>query len=277
MLSGEPEFIEQTRSLVETIIDLRNKRGDLSHGKFVPKPEEIVSTTAFGTYVMNITDTVLSFMLDALFSVESLQDKTKLDYNEMKDYNDWLDENTVFPVTKVKYSQVLYEHDQDAYEQRYNDEFLSEMENSEALLQDQIDEAILDKEEQAEAALDSSMEDWAFKEDTFHENMFDEAVESASKKEKVKDKKEIEKLVANDVKSFWTKERSALLKSFCEAHELIEDKFGEMINNSIAFDEPPRRDVITFVMKKKPQLKDIKHVTKGLLEEILVFIKEVKK
>ena len=123
LIGKETDFLLKCRELVETIINIRNDRGDISHGKFTPKPVDKVSTTEFSSFLLNMTDSILSFMLKVFFEI-NIPSTSNLDYDstELITYNYWLDESLEFPIKKAKYSKLLFENDYDEYESRYYDE-----------------------------------------------------------------------------------------------------------------------------------------------------------
>ena len=114
-------------AIIELLNKTRNDRGDISHGRAAPKQK--YSSPVLASMLKGMTDTVLTFMLEHYFNLE-FSASEKLDYEdeEMTDYNVWLDDQTDFPIQTVSYSHILFEHDYDAYETRYYDEFILTLE-----------------------------------------------------------------------------------------------------------------------------------------------------
>ena len=189
LIGKEIDFLQKSKDLVDTIINIRNDRGDISHGKFTPKPDEIISTSEFAVFVINLTDSIISFMLKILFQID-IPKTSKLDYEgtEMQVYNNWLDENTDFPIKKAKYSQLLFENDYNEYESRYSDEFLKTDETEEEIIET---EAVITVEPVKVEKLINT-----FNEDGFWTEKNITKIKEFSDKEKLKNK-ELKTLISN--------------------------------------------------------------------------------
>jgi hypothetical protein len=126
----EGDFVRQYSSMIHVIGEIRNKRGDISHGRVAPKP--VYSSIKFASTVVKMTESILEYILEHYFQLD-LNPIIKLDYDaeEMVAYNAWLDENVAFPIAKARYSKVLYENDYDEYEIGYTD-FLKSIESDES-------------------------------------------------------------------------------------------------------------------------------------------------
>jgi len=243
LLSGEPEFIEQSRLLVETIIDLRNKRGDLSHGKFVPKPDEIISTTEFGTFVMHITDVVLSFMLQTFFSIKSTLEK-KIEYSseELEPYNEWLDKRVDLPITKINFSKSLYDNNYDEYVKIYEIDYKDEVVIEDDLVE--MDEAEMGVAEMGVAEMSS----------------------------------DAELLVANSFNSdvFWTEKRKERLQEFANEYDFDIDGLITIIEDYLIYNKDPLRDDVRKIMLHPPSLEDRRAVLIVMSEFITELADELK-
>ena len=134
----EASFVTSSGQIINIISEIRTKRGDISHGKSVPKLVE--SSPEFAEMVTNMTDLIVSYTLKHFFQIDTTN-KEKLDYfpkdeenpNEDEEtiikYNSYLDESQPdFPISTINYSQLLYENDYDEYETRFYDEFLKTLE-----------------------------------------------------------------------------------------------------------------------------------------------------
>lgn len=106
----EEDFARRVVSVVHIIGEIRNKRGDISHGKLAPK--EIESETRFSNFVLQITDAIVFYMLDVFFTVD-LSYKDEVKYEDNSEFNNMLDE--LEPITGISYSKALYDQDRASY------------------------------------------------------------------------------------------------------------------------------------------------------------------
>ncbi|MDN6310344.1 MAG: abortive infection family protein [Lactococcus lactis] len=251
LIGKETDFLSKSRELVDVIIGIRNDRGEISHGKFTPKPNEIISTSEFGLFVINLTDSIVSFMLKILFQID-LPQTERLIYEdeEMEAYNTWLDDSTDFPIKKAKYSQLLYENDYDEYESRYSDEFLKT---------DDIEEVVVEVEKEQPDKIEIPAK---------------EAVEAVEEKPK----KEIKRLVNTfDEDAFWDEPTTGKVSTFAEEESLKYEELRELISDYLFSDKKPLRDEVANAMNDKPTLKDRAKVIETLTEKIIVLADELQK
>jgi hypothetical protein len=118
----EDNFVTRCSSLAHALATLRNERGDISHGKAVPKTAS--SNDRLSALCLSMTENVLCYMLDAFYSispqpeepskevdevVEPEPDLPVVSYDENADFNDWLDEKYPLPEGRLIYSSALYE------------------------------------------------------------------------------------------------------------------------------------------------------------------------
>ncbi|MCJ8149485.1 abortive infection family protein [Shinella sedimenti] len=118
----EDDFVTRCSSLAHALGTLRNERGDISHGKAVPKTAS--SNDRLSALCLSMTENVLSYMLDAFYSippepsehsqeidetVEVEPDLPIVSYDDNGDFNDWLDEKYPLPEGRLIYSSALYE------------------------------------------------------------------------------------------------------------------------------------------------------------------------
>lgn len=106
----ELDFINKMNKLIVSIGEVRNRRGDISHGKLSPK--EYFSDSQFSQLVMNITDNMLYYVLHSFSKVSILKE---LEYEDHKEFNEWFDSEN--PLGNLSYSKALFDQDQIAYEQ----------------------------------------------------------------------------------------------------------------------------------------------------------------
>jgi hypothetical protein len=90
--------------------NIRNDRGDISHGRLSPKPEQ--SDTHFSNFVMALTDSFASYLLISFSKVSITKE---LEYEDNIDFNEWLDNEN--PLGNLSYSKALFTQDQVAYEE----------------------------------------------------------------------------------------------------------------------------------------------------------------
>lgn len=106
----ELDFVNKVNKLIVSIGEVRNKRGDISHGKLSPK--EYFSDSQFANLVMNITDNMLYYVLHSFSKVSLIKE---LEYEDHPEFNEWLDNEN--PIANLSYSKALFDQDQVAYEQ----------------------------------------------------------------------------------------------------------------------------------------------------------------
>ncbi|MER9801770.1 abortive infection family protein [Mesorhizobium sp. M0142] len=100
----EIDFPRRVESLVQIIGQLRNQRGDISHGRAVPK--ELQSDRSLARLVVNLTEPVIRYMLASYFALQP--ERTVIpDYDANPAFNDYLDDKV--PIEgKPLYSRALY-------------------------------------------------------------------------------------------------------------------------------------------------------------------------
>lgn len=92
-------------SLVQVLAELRNARGDISHGRIVPK--ELQSDRSLARLVLNVTEAIIRYMLASFFALQP-ERPFLLPYEENEAFNAYLDELTEMP-GKLSYSRALYD------------------------------------------------------------------------------------------------------------------------------------------------------------------------
>lgn len=88
--------------------ELRNMRGDISHGKAVPK--DIQSDASLAKLALDVTEALARYMLSHLI----LLTRPELRYSDNIVFNEWLDEQGS-SVGSTPYSLLLFRYDYDAY------------------------------------------------------------------------------------------------------------------------------------------------------------------
>ncbi|WP_373530038.1 abortive infection family protein [Nostoc sp.] len=109
----ERDFISKLSQIGKHINELRNARGDLSHGKHIPK--ELLNDQDLSRLLREITESLSRYLISSFFSF-ALEKKSKEDfeieedvirYEDNPEFNDLLDEE--YPLDeKLLYSQGLY-------------------------------------------------------------------------------------------------------------------------------------------------------------------------
>lgn len=124
IIDGEYELISRFTSAVAHINDIRNGRGDISHGKTLPK--EIRSSIYFARTIATFTDAFAYYILHIFLSID-FSYKEELKYEDNLDFNNYLDELT--PIVGISYSKALFDQDPVSYEEgleQYKSDFYFE-------------------------------------------------------------------------------------------------------------------------------------------------------
>lgn len=113
----EIDFVRACKNLINKISNYRNDRGDISHGREVPK--HLKSDINLSRLIMEMTESILRYTL-ASFFIASLEEKAKEfesqeeegfikhEYDDYPSFNDLLDEEYPLSGSKVLYSEALY-------------------------------------------------------------------------------------------------------------------------------------------------------------------------
>lgn len=266
----EGDFAARFSAIIQVIGEIRNKRSDISHGRMAPK--FIFSSSKLASTIVNMTDSMLEYILEHYFSINfSKDDSLDYDSEELKDYNDWLDESVDFPIKKARYSKLLYENDYDEYESRYSDEYMKSIEDDSEEVAESKEEAvdIEDKgiveliEPEGKEVIVEAIEDKAS-----IENL------TPAKIEKTTEKKV---LVSDfDEEIFWSEVRNHALKEFAETENLKNDELKEVVNEYLFSDKPPLRDDVVKTMVERPKLLEFKTVIPNLTDRIMTFADNLK-
>lgn len=259
----EVGFIHASGQIINIISEIRTKRGDISHGKSVPKIEE--SSPEFAEMVTNMTDLIISYTLKHFFQID-VTHRDKLNYHTEEDkniieYNIYLDESQPdFPISTTKYSQLLYENDYDEYENRYFNEFKSSIE-----VNDGLKEAITDLMNTLTKVIKSKVKS---------EKDIDNTEKEEPKVIVEVNNPTIEHLVKDFfANEFWTDERNEALTIFARQENLKEAELKQVINLHLDEEKEPFPDSIKETMIDKPSLLEFRKIKKGLTQKIIEFAK----
>lgn len=108
----EVDFLNRSGSLIHSIGQLRNKRGDISHGRLSPK--EQASSLQFSKLVCLITEGVVVFLLENFLLID-LSYKDEINYDDNKDFNQMLDDYNPMPLISLSYSKALFDQEKETY------------------------------------------------------------------------------------------------------------------------------------------------------------------
>ena len=113
----EVDFTNRCVSLAYALGQLRNARGDISHGKAVPK--QFCSGSDLARFVMHMTEGLLLYMLKSFYSIHPGAEP-ELAYEDNQDFNDYLDDE--YPLEgKPFYSLAMFAQYREDYELQLGD------------------------------------------------------------------------------------------------------------------------------------------------------------
>ena len=108
----ERDFISKLSQMGKHINELRNARGDLSHGKHIPK--ELLNDQDLSRLLREITESLSRYLISSFFSFKLEQfkkepeiEKDLIRYEDNPEFNEFLDEDYPYE-GKLLYSQALY-------------------------------------------------------------------------------------------------------------------------------------------------------------------------
>lgn len=252
---------DQAIEAIAKVSAIRNERGDISHGRVYPKRQE--SSIALSKSICSITDGICSFMIEQIAEKYLLKLKTqdRLIYQDLTDFNDWLDEMHHVSSIKVDFSKILYENAYDKYEEYYYTEYIDLVETEE----EPDEEAVSTIEEEVKEVIEEAIEAETLTEQPFAEET------------KKPIEKQIEKLVTDfDEKTFWTDAKNQALQEFAEAENLKNEELKEVVNEYLFSEKPPLRDDVVKSMIERPKLSEFKSVIPNLTEKIMAFANDLK-
>ena len=136
----EIDFINQANKLIVTLGEIRNKRGDISHGKLSPKV--VFSSTKYAELIISMTESIVFYILDHFFTID-LAYKEPIKYSDNPAFNEMLDEEN--PLVGLSFSKALYEQDNTSYLEQLEDYNVNKA-NSEETLKKAINQSIADQQ-----------------------------------------------------------------------------------------------------------------------------------
>jgi hypothetical protein len=120
-IDGEYDLITRFTNVLHHIAEIRNSRGEISHGKPLPMGER--SSVQSAKSIKSFTDGFASYLLHLLLSIE-LPPPEKILYEDNPKFNSTLDEE--YQLGIISYSKALYEQDYVAYEEELEN-YISEL------------------------------------------------------------------------------------------------------------------------------------------------------
>lgn len=103
--SCEGSFSEELVKTISAVGEIRNKRGDVSHGHVSPKLEE--SSSQFAFLIVGFADLLTSYMLEVFYDIQ-FSDLEAVGYDDHPDFNNSIDEQ--YPLDdRVLYSRGLFD------------------------------------------------------------------------------------------------------------------------------------------------------------------------
>lgn len=106
----DDQVISEMANMVETLVQLRNKRGDISHGRTSPKFAE--SSEQLAQMVLRMTDAALVYLIEAFIDIQKPE---RIPYDDNVEFNSLLDETFPLDGSQLIYSKALYETRYDDY------------------------------------------------------------------------------------------------------------------------------------------------------------------
>ncbi len=267
----EGDFVSRFSAIIQVLGEIRNKRGDISHGRMAPK--FIFSSKKIATTVKQMTDSMLEYILEHYFSIDFSVSTLNYEDDTMLEYNTWLDEGLEFPIKKAKYSKLLFENDYDEYESRYYDEFIKSKE-------EEVVEEIASDQEKIDESIESILEmeiestEVVENEDIEEFSSFDDDEETqVSTENKTPTKQLVNKF---DEETFWNEKKHESIQRFAHENDLNREGLEELIENYLFSEMDPLRDEVVAIMNVKPKLHERQQVTKELVGRIIELANKLK-
>lgn len=238
----EYEFLERFGQTLYKVGEIRNRRGDISHGKSIPKTN--TSSDSLAKMIKGFTGNLLSYVLTHFYSIIEMF-PIKHEYNAplYEKYNLYLDSlYPDFPIQTAKYSFLLFDNDYDKYIEDF-ESFRLDLSFEEDLIMP-IDE------NPSRISTDVSI------------------LEAPHKVEEYKINYE-----------FWIAEKTAILNEFCEENGLAFDVILILIDKYLFFSSNSniQRNQILNALLEKPDLKKRKVIGIELSSKVISLIKELQK
>lgn len=118
----DTDFLQPASGMITRMTDIRNKLGDISHGRSSPKV--VQSDEELATMIAITTDGVMSYVLGK-YCGATLPDVRLIEYKDNPEFNSYLDESQ--ETEGITYSKALYDQDPNSYLEQLNN-YLSDKE-----------------------------------------------------------------------------------------------------------------------------------------------------
>lgn len=243
---------EQLTTSIGKIAAIRHERGDISHGRNYPKPIE--SSIILAKSIASICDGICSFMITEMviqYKRKKVEDK-KLPYEDLVDYNSWLNRTFNALATQIDFSKLLFQNAYEKYEEIFYGEYQDELEEEMDALKPVEIEISGDNPEKSES------ENILFD----RKEINDEPIELTNK---------------YSFSDFWTKTRVSQVSAFAAKENLKAEELPSLIENFIFTDKPPLRDEVADIMNEKPPLKERAKVIDALIIRTIELVENLKK
>ena len=110
----DEQLLNNIATIIKRTQEIRNERGDISHGKYSPKNKDEISSPEFAKFIAGVTDASVSYLLTIYFSYDSSYLDIKYEDNE--EFNDTLDDE--IELEGICYSRALFDQDFTTYNER---------------------------------------------------------------------------------------------------------------------------------------------------------------
>src|SRR5690554_2016633 len=257
---------DQAIEAIAKVSAIRNERGDISHGRVYPKRQE--SSIALSKSICSITDGICSFMIEQIAEKYLLKLKTqdRLIYQDLTDFNNWLDQMHHVSSIKVDFSRIFYDNAYDKYEEYYYTEYLELLEFSEENeniektppSSEELEVNIIDNEEEQKHSIKSDNEELS---------SFDGGEEQDYKSESTEPAKQLVNEFDED--TFWNEKKHESIQHFAQENNLNNKGIKELIENYLFTEKDPLRDEVVAIMNEKPKLHERQGVTQELKRKII--------
>ena len=241
----EGDFVNRASSLIHLLGEIRNKRGDISHGRKSPK--DIYSPKDFSILVVGMTDYLLHYILSHFFVIE-IVDYQEVNYEDNDVFNKTLDE--AFSLDGlVMYSKALYNQDYFTY--------VEQLKAFESNKEDEQEEVEVSENEQEEVEVS--------------ENEHEEVEVSENEQEEV----EVSDEISEKYSYMFKKENSEEnLRNLCNEENLYINEVLKLIDTYLFDGREPLSSDIVKLLKEKPKLLERADKINHIKNKVFEFIHE---
>ncbi len=252
----EADFLFHFRHPIQLLGEIRTHRGDISHGK--PVPKALSSSKGFAKFIEEFTGIVIVYILKHYFALDITRIEQVL-YKQNSKFNDFLDDS--IPLDGyIKFSKALYEQDYTSYEEQLQDYILEQEKDDIGVESLVADEETVVNEKVVELIVEASH-------DGEIEHIRDERNTSNSIEEQYKN------LLSSDGSE-------EALGELCQEENLYINEVLKTIETYLFDQRIPLPDAIVDTMKHRPKLlqrrEAVERITKKLLALVKQYIKEAK-